>query len=174
MKEAQPSVLAMSWGEGDPRRDAITLVFLDAKGVMREQTNLDNLADVELREEFADLIRRRKPDVIGVGGFSIATTKLSSQVKEAINGLQQVDDWSAETQHTCNPPVIYVRDDVARLFQHSERAKEEFSAYSQITKYCVGLARYVQSPLNEYAALGPDITTLMFKEVEQQLVRLFV
>ncbi|KAJ7097816.1 transcription elongation factor SPT6 [Mycena belliarum] len=170
MKDDRPSVLAISWGKGDPHKDAITLVFLDPRGRMREQTKLDNLVDVEMRDEFIDLVRRRKPDVIGIGGFNMATTKLSSRVKEIIGGLRLENNLSAETEQICNTPVIYVRDDVARLFQHSQRANDEFSTHSLITKYCVGLARYVQSPLNEYAALGTDISAVMFESVEQQLI----
>ncbi|KAJ6596967.1 transcription elongation factor SPT6 [Mycena vulgaris] len=170
MKEEKPSVLAISWGKGDPHKDAITLVFLDARGRMREQTKLDNLVDVEMRDEFIDLVRRRKPDVIGIGGFNMATTKLSSRVKEIIGGLRVENPTSAETDQIYDTPVIYVRDEVARLFQHSQRANEEFSTHSLITKYCVGLARYVQSPLNEYAALGSDISAIMFEPVDQQLV----
>jgi hypothetical protein len=49
---------------------------------------------------------------------------------------------------------------------------EEFSALSPTAKYCVGLARYTQSPLNEYAALGTDITAISFDEDVQLLVGL--
>lgn len=31
------SVLAVSWGKGDPHKDAITLVFVDEAGRMRER-----------------------------------------------------------------------------------------------------------------------------------------
>lgn len=169
MKEDRPSVLAVSWGKGDPHKDAITVVFLDPRGRMREQTKLDNLVDVEMRDEFIDLIRRRKPDVIGIGGFSMATTKLSARVKEIVAGMGP-DNTSAEIDQNHHTPVVYVRDDIARLYQHSHRANEEFSTHSLITKYCVGLARYVQSPLNEAAALGRDITTLLLEPGLQPLV----
>jgi len=70
-----------------------------------------------------------------------------------------------------NVPVIYVQDEVARIFQHSKRAEEEFGALSTIARHCAGLAHYVQSPLNEYATLGSDITAISFDEDSQQLVR---
>ncbi|KAJ7774913.1 transcription elongation factor SPT6 [Mycena metata] len=167
MKDDAPSVLACSWGKGDPHKDAITVVFLDSRGRMREQTKLDNLVDTEMRDEFIDLLRRRKPDVIGIGGFTMATTKLSARIKEIVAGMQ-LENTSAEADQ--NTPVIYVRDEVARLYQHSNRANEEFSAHSLITKYCVGLARYVQSPLNEFAALGSDISAVLLEPFEQRLV----
>src|SRR5687768_5857956 len=75
------SVLAISWGKGDPHKDAITLVFVDEARRMREHTKIDNLQDSEMVDEFMDLIKRRKPDVIVIGGFSIATLKLANRVK---------------------------------------------------------------------------------------------
>ena len=35
----------MSWGKGDPKKDAITIVFIDEMGRMREHTKIDNLND---------------------------------------------------------------------------------------------------------------------------------
>ncbi|KAJ7905577.1 transcription elongation factor SPT6 [Mycena olivaceomarginata] len=168
MKEDRPSVLAVSWGKGDPHKDAITLVYLDPRGRLREQTKLDNLVDTEMRDEFMDLIRRRKPDVIGIGGFTMATTKLSARIKEIINDPGTVYSDADQGQRI---PVVYVRDEVARLYQHSQRANAEFSTYPLITKYCVGLARYLQDPLTEHAALGPDIDFVPVMDgVDQQLI----
>lgn len=178
------SVLAVSWGKGDPQKDAITLVFLDEAGRLREHIKVDNLVDQEYRDEFTDLLKRRRPDVIIVGGFSMATTKLSSRVKEIVNGkplnaeqaANGADGWGAAeprkevNEQAFNIPVMYVRDEVARMYQHSRRAAEEFSALSPVAKYCVGLARFAQSPLNEYAALGQDITAITFEDEDQHLV----
>ncbi|KAJ7649399.1 transcription elongation factor SPT6 [Mycena polygramma] len=150
MKEDKPSVLAVSWGKGDPHKDAITLVFLDSRGRMREQTKLDNLVDVEMRDEFIDLLRRRKSDVIGIEGFTMATTN-----------CMRSDNASAETDQVYNTPVIYVRDDIAQLFQRSQRANEGFSTRSLITN---------TAPLNEAAPLGPDIVALLLEAVQQTLV----
>jgi len=173
------SVLAISWGKGDPHKDAITLVFMDEKGRMREHTKIDNLVDTETRDEFIDLLKRRKPDVIVIGGFSMATAKLTQRVKEIIGGgggQQGAEngwgDSGAPNEQAFDIPVIYVFDDVARIYQHSKRAAEEFSALSPIAKYCVGLARYTQSPLNEYASMGADITAIAFEEDDQHLVTL--
>ncbi|KAF8212158.1 transcription elongation factor SPT6 [Mycena galopus ATCC 62051] len=169
MKEDKPSVLAVSWGKGDPHHDAITLVFLDPRGRLREQTKLDNLVDTEMRDEFMDLLRRRKPDVIGIGGFTMATTKLSARIKEIVKDLGNTS--SSDTDQTHQTPVVYVRDDIARLYQHSQRAAAEFSAYPLITKYCVGLARYLQDPLTEHAALGSDIDLItVLDAMDQQLI----
>lgn len=176
-----PSVLAISWGKGDPQKDAIALVFVDEAGRLREQTKIDNLVDTELRDEFTDLLKRRRPDVIVIGGFTMATAKLVQRVKEIIRGGPSeeagVDGWGNEIQPSSNEqafdiPVIYVYDEVARIYQHSKRAADEYSALSPTAKYCVGLARYTQSPLIEYAALGSDITAISFDEDNQHLVSL--
>ena len=173
-----PSVMAVSWGKGDPHKDTIAIVFIDEAGRLREHTKLDNLFGNENQDEFMDMIKRRRPDVIAVGGFSIATLKLSRRIKELLgadqNNASDNNAWGEPNAPNPNDspttPVIYVHDEVARIYQHSQRADEEFSALSPLSKYCVGLARYVQSPLNEYAALGTDITAITFDEDYQQLV----
>lgn len=159
-----PSVMAMSWGKGDPHKDSIAIVFIDEAGRLREHTKLDNLVNTENQDEFMDMLKRRRPDVIAIGGFSIATTKLARRIKELIDSTKTSSDEVPTT------PVIYVHDEVARIYQNSPRAAEEFSALTPLGKYCIGLARYVQSPLNEYAALGSDITAITFEDEYQQLV----
>jgi transcription elongation factor SPT6 len=149
------------------------LVYVDEAGRMREHTKIDNLYDTDNIDEFIDLLMRRKPDVAVVGGFSIATLKLMHRVKELFRGAPPDQDSSAWRggEGGFDIPAIYIHDDVARIYQHSKRAADEFSALSPTAKYCVGLARYVQSPLNEFAALGPDITAISFDEDNQHLVR---
>lgn len=167
-----PSVLAVSWGKGDPHKDAITLVLIDEAGRLREHTKLDNLVDQDLKDEFQDLLSRRKPDVIVIGGFSMATTKLAVRVKEVLRG-DSPDGMSDSPPVNHVPafdiPIVYVSDEVARIYQHSKRAADEFSALSPTAKYCVGMARYTQSPLLEFAALGSDISAISFDE-DQHLV----
>ncbi|KAF7969884.1 hypothetical protein HWV62_25605 [Athelia sp. TMB] len=169
-----PMVLAVSWGKGDPHKDAITLVLIDEAGRLREHTKLDNLVDQELKDEFLDLLSRRKPDVIVIGGFSMATTKLAQRVKVILRGESGNPDGMPDSAPVTNGPafdipVIYIYDQVARIYQHSKRATDEFSALSPTAKYCVGLARYTQNPLLEYAALGSDISAISFDE-DQRLV----
>jgi transcription elongation factor SPT6 len=172
------SILAISWGKGDPQKDAITIIYVDEAGRLREHTKLDNLYDQELQDEFIDLLKRRRPDVIVIGGFSMATTKLVERVKHIIHGKQPEtandggggESTAASNEQVFDIPVIYVFDEVARIYQHSKRAADEYSALSPTAKYCVGLARYTQSPLIEYAALGPDITAISFEEDDQHLV----
>jgi transcription elongation factor SPT6 len=176
-KGETPSVLAMSWGSGDIHKDDITVVFLDQEGRMRDHTRIANLTDHEPQEELLELIQRRKPEVVVIGGFTIATTKLVKNMQTFVQGNAVNHDGSTDHdfgyQLRHDPlgiPVIYVHDEVARLFQHSKRAEQEFGTLSTLVKYCVGLARFAQSPLNEYAALGEDITAISFDEESQNLV----
>ena len=67
-----------------------------------------------------------------------------------------------------------MHDDAARIYHHSKRAAEEFSVLPPNAKYCVGLARYFQSPLNDFAALGSDITAISLEEDDQQLVCIYL
>ncbi|KAF8636737.1 hypothetical protein AX17_003540 [Amanita inopinata Kibby_2008] len=170
------SVLAVSWGKGDPLKDAIHFVFVDEAGRMRECAKLDNLHDNEMLDEFIDILKRRKPDVIVVGGLSMATLKLTHRIKEILTGsaLQRGEDASgwgvSSNEQAFDIPVIYVFDEVARIYQHSKRAADEFSALSPTAKYCMGLARYTRSPLNEFAALGTDIGAITLEEEDQHLV----
>lgn len=161
---------------------------MDEAGHIREHTKFDNLMDPDARSDFADLITRRKPDVVAVSGFSILSVKLWERVREVIgyeehhdssgqepksdpNGADAVGGASSSASKPTKDlvPVIWVPDQVARIFQHSQRANDEFGSLPIIGRYCAGLARYVQSPLNEYAALGADIAAVSFHE-DQQLV----
>ncbi|KZT70155.1 transcription elongation factor Spt6 [Daedalea quercina L-15889] len=164
-----PSVLAMSWGKGEPHKDLISLVFMDEAGRLREHTRLENLVDQESRDEFVDILKRRRPHVIVIGGFSIATAKLAQRVKEIVN-KPNGENGEMGQDEPMNIDVIYVLDEVARMYQNSKRAEEEYSALAPLARYCVGLARYTQSPLNEYAALGADIKAIMFDEDNQNLI----
>ncbi|TDL24763.1 transcription elongation factor Spt6 [Rickenella mellea] len=172
------SVLAISWGKGDPKKDEISLVLLDDAGRLREHMQLENLHDNDPSQEFLQLVQRRKPDVIVLGGFSIHTTKLASQIKSLLGGKSTADTdgatggWGEEqrNEQAINVPVVYIQDAVARIFQHSKRAAEEFNSFPLTAKYCVGLARYAQSPLNEFAALGSDLTAITFDQESQHLI----
>lgn len=177
-----PKVLAVSWGDGDPKKDAISVVFVDPAGRLLEHAKFDNLMDKELENDFLDIVGRRRPDLVAIGGFSASTNRLYDRVRQLV-----IDpDWAKAQEEQGKPiieeatfdvrdldrriPVKYVQDAVARIFQHSKRAEEEFGTLSVTTRYCIGLARYAQSPLNEYAALGQDITAITFDQDAQHLV----
>lgn len=158
----------MSWGKGDPQKDAITCVGFDDGGRLREHLKIDNLHDADPRAELLELLRKRPWNAVVIGGFSMMTTKLFSLVKEFL--YSPLPESNRDPKEFQDIALMYAQDETARIFQHSARAAEEFPSWPPIAKYCAGLARYVQSPLNEYAALGPDITSISFEEDHQQLI----
>jgi transcription elongation factor SPT6 len=177
-----PKVLAVSWGDGDPKKDAISVVFVDPLGRLLEHHKLDNLMDKNLENEFLKIVDRRRPDLVVIGGFSASTNRLYDRVRQLVldpdwvkaqeeQGKPIMEEGTFDARdHDKRFPVKYVQDAVARIFQHSKRAEEEFGTLSVTTRYCIGLARYAQSPLGEYAALGQDITAITFDQDAQHLV----
>lgn len=74
---------------------------MDEFGRMREHVQLDNLNDAPNEESFKDLIRRRKPDVVVVGGVAMNTTKLSRQIKGILDpsrkrGAGEIGEWEQD------------------------------------------------------------------------------
>ena len=153
---------------------------MDELGRIRDHITIDNLTDDANKDEFTELVKRRKPDVIVVGGMSITTTKLMQTLKELVAKMfgddQAETSWGEDSRSEPSqaPPVVYIQDEVARIYQHSQRAEDDFPQLSLVGRYCAGLARYAQSPLNEYAALGSDLTAITFDEEAQPLVRYII
>lgn len=170
--------MAVSWGHGDPKKDSIAVAYLDDEGRLREHAMFDNLQEQQMQKEFLNILRRRRPDLIVIGGFSVQTHRLYDQVRviardpDYLASINEDDQMRDRDDHEpISVPVRYIFDEVARLFQHSKRAEDEFGTLPVLTRYCIGLARYAQSPLNEYAALGADMIAVTFDEEGQHLVR---
>ncbi|KAI8347945.1 SH2 domain-containing protein [Mortierella sp. GBAus27b] len=150
-RDYTPRVVAISHGAGTSK-DAIQVAFLDDRGTYSEHLKLDNLRDTKLQQELMNFLDRRRPDVVVVGGFTVMTRRLLEQVEKVVNDLRDLrgDDVS----------VIMTNDEVPRIYQNSRRAMEEFPEANALTRYCISLARLVQNPMNEYAALGRDLTNI--------------
>lgn len=198
-----PSVLAVSHGQGDPRRDAIAAVFFDAAGRFRAHTTFDHINEptpeqqatleanqqaeaaraarrgeaapelVTPRQRFLRMLVKLRPDVIVVNGFSPKTVQLRQQLQaladEAAQTIISERHIPPEQAAKASIDVIYAHDDTARLYQHSQRAADEFPELKTLQRYCVGLARYAQNPLLEFAALGNDLMVISF-DPHQRLV----
>lgn len=193
-KGDSPSVLAISHGMGDRRTDAVMCVALDEEGRVRETIKIDTLFEDRNAafddsapsssgpiDEFKAFLTRRKPSLIVMGGFSVSTNHLTSRVKSIVADMAESIaqenlryDASEEDRlrehEEAKIPVIYVPDNVARIYQHSIRAQKEFPTLPPTGRYCVGLARYAQGPIHEFCALGTDITALSFQNEGQKLV----
>ena len=123
------------------------------------------------RQEFLEFVKECKPDVIVIGGFTARTVALRDQVRklaqQAEKEIAEELDYKYEDQVLCKIDVIHTHDDVARLYRHSQLAAEEYPELSQTGRYCLALARYVQSPIQEFAALGDDLTAVSFYEYQR-------
>jgi transcription elongation factor SPT6 len=162
-----PRVLALSNGNGDPARQPVHWAWVEEDGRVLEHGNFNNLSrDESARERFVELVQRRKPDVLGVSGYSVETSKLIKDLKDLVSekGLRGADFDDPETDETRSEPleVVVVNDEVARLYKDSPRAMVEHPILTPLTRYCVALAKYLQNPLKEYASLGEDIISLSF------------
>lgn len=176
-----PRVLAISQGRGDSKRDWIHLVMLNKRGRFIHHDQLFDLQLPDTKVALEEQIVKFKPDVIVVGGFTPATLRLQFQVRTAVSEVEtkrkrDIDEDSdlttqerEEALEKMSIKTIYVHDDVARLFQNSKRANKEFGELALVARYCLGLARYVQSPLCEFASLGRDIDAITY-DTNQRLV----
>lgn len=191
--EHVPRVLAVSHGEGDPRKSEVVTVFLDEQGRFLEHVTFDSLrapsnavlaqraealergepVPDDTRAQFIALLKRRRPDAVVVNGFSARSAELKAAVRDLARNAhhQLVQDKGLEgmTIEHARIDVISVYDDVARLYQHSARAAAEFPELGTLARYCVGLARYAQSPVNEFAALGDDLVAVQFDPAQRLL-----
>jgi len=169
-----PRVLTLSNGMGDPNRDPVCWTWVEEDGRVLEHGKFINLArDESQREAFAELVRRRNPDVLGVSGFSADTHRLIKDVEGIISekGLMgpEYDDPDTNEYRSDLLEVVIVNDEVARLYKDSPRAIAEHPTLNPLTRYCIALARYMQNPMKEYAALGKDITSLLIHPYQQYL-----
>lgn len=169
-----PRVIAFSNGNGSTGRDAICWAWVEEDGRVLENgkfldialgdrdRGIEDGADVK---RLVELVERRKPDVLGVSGFSAETRKLFKQIEDIVEAKDlRGADYQDEDGNDRNDPieVVIVNDEVARLYQTSDRANIEHPGFAPLTKYCVALAKYLQSPMKEYASLGRDIISISF------------
>ena len=169
-----PRVLTMSNGTGTFGREAICWAWVEEDGRVLENGKFldlslgDTIRDTKDGpdvEPFVELVNRRRPDVIGISGFSTESRKLFDQVSAIITSknLRGAEYENDEGQDTTDPlEVVIVNDEVARLYQTSDRATMEHPGFAPLTKYCVALAKYLQNPMKEYASLGRDIISISF------------
>ncbi|CUM62536.1 uncharacterized protein PRCAT00000087001 [Priceomyces carsonii] len=181
-KGTKPNVLALSFGKGD-FDSAVVGAFIRDNGKIDDFFKSENnpIRDRENEEKFSGQLKEffdksllyQKPDVIVVSGYNAHSKRLYDTVRSFVEN-NDVRANIEDLPDISNPPlvqVIWCQDETARLFQNSERAKVELSDKPTLVKYCVGLARYVQSPLLEYISLKDDILSLTFFE-HQKLIPL--
>ncbi|KAH6655646.1 transcription elongation factor spt-6 [Truncatella angustata] len=169
-----PRVLALSNGMGDVQRDPVFWAWVEEDGRVIEQGRFENLARNDAqRDAFVEVVERRKPDVIAISGFSADSQKLVRDVEGLVSEKRLMgpdfEDPDTGDYRSDLLDVFVVNDEVARLYKDSPRAIAEHPGLHSVTRYCVGLARYLQNPMKEYATLGKDIASLLFHPCQSLL-----
>ncbi|KAK6507188.1 Transcription elongation factor spt6 [Arthrobotrys musiformis] len=163
-----PRVLALTAGQGADLRDGVLGVFMDQYGKVLETLKMNGVRDTEEVKKFVKLINDRNPAVIALGGFTVATYTLESALRKIIEEEDiRLDDEDHGQRNLLD--IIFVQDEVARLYMNSERAASDFPSQSSLGRYCAALARYVQNPLLEYAACGENVLSISFHPDQQLL-----
>ncbi|ETI29564.1 hypothetical protein G647_02017 [Cladophialophora carrionii CBS 160.54] len=178
-----PRVLALTNGGGTIGRDPIYWAYVNDDGRVPEHGQFKDIGpgdgdrgipDGKDVDALVEVIRRRDPEVIAVSGWSPETRKLLANLSTLVKnhdlrGATYTDDNDEDRNDLLD--VILVNDEVARMSKASERMRNEYSglARSEMALYCVGLARYLQSPLQEYAGLGRDVVSINFHPAQNLL-----
>lgn len=164
-----PRVLSLSCGSTDPDRGgAIFWSWVEEEGrVMENGKIVGSLTrDEKPPQELVELVERKRPDVLAVSGFTLEAHKMITDIQNLVRDkqLRGADYDDPDTGDLRNEPleVVIVNDEVARLYRDSERARAEYPTLNGDIRYCIALAKYLQNPMKEYAALGKDISSLIF------------
>lgn len=149
-----PRVLTMTCGQGRFGSDAIIAVYTNRKGdFMKDFKIVDNPFDRDNPQKFEDtldeIIQSCQINAVGINGPNPKTQRFFKKVQEVIHKKQIFDSRGHPI------PVIYVEDEVAIRYQNSERAIQEYPNKPPLVRYCIALARFMHSPLLEYANLTP-------------------
>lgn len=187
-----PTVLAITVGQGTVH-DAVIAVTVDPEGAIRSPRKFDNLRDPGPRSAFIELVEKRQPKVVVIGGLSVQTGRLRDDARSALRELAMRDlpegvrepvsesfdshddfqdamaDFEVHLQRFMKP-LIFVNDATARLYMNSEEAAKEHPELPPNGRYALGLARYAQNPLNAYCRLGRRIADVTYIEHHQKLV----
>ncbi|KAI8357781.1 SH2 domain-containing protein [Blakeslea trispora] len=160
-KSPLPRVVTVSSGNGGPK-DPIVAVFVNQRGKVLDQFQVPNLKDERHWKEMADYIKSKKANVLGVAGYNAETRRIIKHMQSMLVEINQ----SHEHNNLAKMDMVVVDDETARLYKASKRAQEEFSDYSETARYCVSLARRLQSPVMEYAGLGRDLLAIRHHELQ--------
>ena len=102
----------MTCGMGDFNKDAVLAVVLDEDGEVIEYAKLGNPRDTEFKAAFVDIVNRRTPDVVGVAGFTVNSSRFFQILKDIVE--KEDLTTGGDTDATDPLDVIWVQDEVAR------------------------------------------------------------
>ena len=165
-----PRVLSLTF-VGPYFNPSIRGAVIDEDGRLKEHWLIPNIAErqqdgrndmlkegSQSRQDFVKKLNTIRPDYIAIAGFHPNIKMLHNLVRDVLDGDK---DMALKRK----PPCDIVDDDVGRVFRNSARARLEFPTLDEEGRYLVALARKVQDPTMEYAAL-------MNEEMEWKALRL--
>ncbi|KAJ3274382.1 Transcription elongation factor spt6 [Terramyces sp. JEL0728] len=167
--EEAPVTMAISWGDGG--KSSTFAVVLNETGELREYKKFDKLSDRDRHADIkalVDFIDTYNPAVIAISGFKPNT-------KIHLFPIIQTEVLNNLPSQKYLPRVLIVEDECARIYMNSKSCLREFpdQDYPHLVRYCVSLARYVQDPINEYAALynsDEDIRNIILDPLQHLLL----
>ena len=143
-------IMAISWGEGGYNSVTWAVILsYDSKVVdyiklLYLQEKLDSPRRNEDIKTLENFMKKHEPKAVAVAGTTVETRFLYSLVDSVIKDLPKGE---------FEIKLSYVEDDIARIYQNSAKAMEEFPKFPSLLKYCISLGRSMQEPLFEHAGL---------------------
>ena len=127
-----------------------TAVVMDKRGELLDSAEVDSSFNMKYAEKFVSAIENmlREHDV----DFIVLNTP-ESRCMDAKQCLEQCINKVSPGKTSDQKRVFFVDDEVPRMFSVSTRSKKEFPNSDLNTRLAIGLARFVQNPLSEYASL---------------------
>ena len=129
-----------------------------------EEQRLHQMKEAEV-QRFKDLVMRRRPHVVVVGGESKEAMKIVELFKEILNNLEEQEQF----------PKIRVElldNTLATVYSVSKKGLADFSDYPPLLLQSISVARKMQDPLLEFSQLcNPDdeILNLRFHPLQDLL-----
>ncbi|KAI7905581.1 SH2 domain-containing protein [Cokeromyces recurvatus] len=160
-KSSLPRVITVSSGNGG-NKDPIVAVFVNQRGKVLDQIEVPNLKDDRYWKEMSDFIKSKKANVLGIAGYNAETRRVIKHMQTMISEINQYNEQNGISKMD----MVVVDDEAARLYKNSRRAQEEFADFSETMRYCVSLARRLQSPVWEYAGLGRDLLAIHYHDLQ--------
>lgn len=163
-KSPLPRVVTVSSGSGT-NKDPIVAVFVNQRGKVLDQLEVPNLKDERHWKDMSDFIKSKKANVLGVAGYNADTRRVIKHMQTMLSEINQ----SNEHNGISRMDMVVVDDEASRLYKNSRRAQEEFADHSETMRYCISLARRLQSPVLEYVGLGRDLLAIHHHDLQYLL-----
>ncbi|KAI9260518.1 SH2 domain-containing protein [Phascolomyces articulosus] len=158
-KNGIPRVITVSSGNGE-RNDPIVAVFVNHRGRLVDRLEVPTLRDEKYSKQMIEFISAKRPNVIGVAGFTAQTRHVYKHMAQLVSEINK-SDASLSTID-----LLAVEDEASRLYKNSRRARQEFYELSEVTRYCISLARRLQCPVLEYTGLERDLLALRHHDLQ--------